>query len=82
MARLTLRVPDSLHDHLAERAKSEGVSMNQYLVFALSRIAAADEVSSQRAAFERLLQRYGDDEAEAALRRVLDSRGAEEPARA
>jgi hypothetical protein len=77
MARLTLRVPDSLHEHLAERARREGVSMNQYLVFALSRIATADEVSSQRATFERLLGRCRDDEAEAALRRVLDARGAQ-----
>ena len=35
MARMTLRIPESLRAQLAERAKKEGVSMNQYLVFAL-----------------------------------------------
>ena len=29
MARLTLRIPDSLHSQLRARAKREGVSMNQ-----------------------------------------------------
>jgi hypothetical protein len=74
MARLTLRVPDSLHAHLAEQARREGVSMNQYLVFALSRIATADELASQRSAYERLLGKYEDDEAETALQRVLERR--------
>jgi hypothetical protein len=74
MARLTLRVPDSLHAGLAERAKKEGVSMNQYLVFALSRIAAADEISDQKVRYNTLLRRYPEEEAEAALREVLDNR--------
>lgn len=74
MARLTLRVPDSLHAGLAERAKKEGVSMNQYLVFALSRIAAADEISDQKAVYETMLHRYSREESEAALKEVLESR--------
>ena len=32
-----LRLPKSLHRYLAERAKDEGVSMNQYCVYLLSR---------------------------------------------
>ena len=33
---LRLRMPKSLHKHLAERAKEEGISMNQYCVYILS----------------------------------------------
>lgn len=74
MARLTLRIPDSLHELLAERADKEGVSMNQYVVFALSRITTADAVVQQRAAFDALLNRYPADEAEAELARTLAER--------
>lgn len=31
-----LRVPKSLHKHLAERSKEEGISMNQYCIYLLS----------------------------------------------
>ena len=31
-----LRVPKSLHKHLAERSKQEGISMNQYCIYLLS----------------------------------------------
>ena len=34
-----LRIPKSLHKHLAERARQEGISMNQYCVYLLSRNA-------------------------------------------
>ena len=33
-----LRMPKSLHKHLAERSKAEGVSMNQYCVYILSQV--------------------------------------------
>ncbi len=36
-----LRIPRSLHRSLAERSKKEGVSMNQYCVYLLSRNDAA-----------------------------------------
>ncbi len=74
MARLTLRVPDSLHASLAERARQEGVSMNQYLVFALSRIATADDIASQQARFNEMLACYPKVEAEVALQTVLQDR--------
>jgi uncharacterized protein (DUF1778 family) len=41
MARLTLRLPSSLHDQLVALAKAEGVSLNQYIVYSLSRQAAS-----------------------------------------
>jgi hypothetical protein len=74
MARLTLRIPDSLHARLAERARREGVSMNQYVVFALSRITTADELTEQRRDFASLLHRHPLDEAEEALSRLLAER--------
>ena len=32
-----LRMPKSLHKHLAERSREEGISMNQYCIYLLSR---------------------------------------------
>ena len=74
MARLTLRIPESLHATLAERAEREGVSMNQFVVYALSRITAVDQVAEQKAIFQTLLNRYPEDEAEQELQRVLAGR--------
>ena len=74
MARLTLRVPDSLHAQLAERAKQEGVSMNQYIVFALSRITAADEIGDQKAIFDAMLRRFSSRKAEQTLQETLSRR--------
>lgn len=42
MGRLTLRLPDALHTQLETLARSEGVSLNQYLVYALTRQATLD----------------------------------------
>jgi hypothetical protein len=36
MGRLTLRLPESLHAILIAHAKQEGISLNQYVVFALT----------------------------------------------
>ncbi|MEL6488432.1 MAG: YlcI/YnfO family protein [Cyanobacteria bacterium J06621_3] len=37
MSRLTLRLPETLHQQLTRLAESEGVSLNQYIVYALTR---------------------------------------------
>ncbi|MBN2344079.1 MAG: toxin-antitoxin system HicB family antitoxin [Deltaproteobacteria bacterium] len=74
MARVTLRVPDSLHAALANRAKEEGVSMNQFLVFALSRIAASDDIALQKTRYDQLLGRHSQAEADASLQDMLASR--------
>lgn len=76
MARLTVRLPDSLHDTLARRAESEGVSMNQFLVYALTQVAAVDLATERRARFEAMRSRTSEEEAEAALESLLDSREA------
>ena len=39
MSRLTLRLPETLHQQLAKLAEGEGVSLNQYIVYALTRQA-------------------------------------------
>lgn len=37
MSRLTLRLPETLHQQLANLAQGEGISLNQYIVYALTR---------------------------------------------
>lgn len=74
MARLTLRLPESLHETLAERAQTEGISLNQYLVYTLTRTAAVEGIAAQRARFEALRSRFPQEEAEQALTAVLAAR--------
>ncbi len=62
MSRLSLRLPESLHRQLANQARHEGVSLNQYLVFLLARYSgpaysvrpAEESVEEQRESFARL----------------------------
>lgn len=42
-----LRIPKSLHRSLAEHARKEGISMNQYCVYLLSRNDALETVQDQ-----------------------------------
>ena len=44
MSRFTLRLPNSLHRELKENAHQEGVSLNQYIVYALTRQVATTDV--------------------------------------
>lgn len=68
MSRLTLRLPETLHQQLANLADREGVSLNQYIVYALTRQATSSdqvqvkseaEVLQQQEAFQELKQRLG-----------------------
>jgi predicted HicB family RNase H-like nuclease len=68
MSRLTLRLPETLHQQLAHLAESEGVSLNQYIVYALTRqavlahaiqIAPEVEVEQQQQAFQLLIKQLG-----------------------
>ncbi len=67
MARLSLRLPDTLHQRLVRRAQVEGVSLNQYLVFLLAQSSApaysvvpvARTAAEQKAAFTRLRAELG-----------------------
>ncbi|NES96769.1 MAG: toxin-antitoxin system HicB family antitoxin [Desertifilum sp. SIO1I2] len=68
MSRLTLRLPETLHQQLINLAESEGVSLNQYIVYALTRQVAfayivqatpTEEVNQQQQAFVALLKDLG-----------------------
>lgn len=68
MGRFTLRLPESLHQELESRAKREGVSLNQYIVYALTQQVASTytiqvmpeaSIQEQKARYEMLLQRLG-----------------------
>lgn len=68
MSRLTLRLPETLHQQLANLAEGEGVSLNQYIVYALTRQVALaysvssvskEEIQRQKLSFNSLLQELG-----------------------
>lgn len=44
MSRFTLRLPNSLHRQLKEQAHEEGISLNQYIVYSLTRQVATTDV--------------------------------------
>ena len=74
MARLTLRMPDSLHDAITALAEKEGVSLNHFVVYALTQATATELALRQREAFESLRARFPKDQAEAALESLLADR--------
>lgn len=68
MTRFTLRLPETLHLELESRAEREGVSLNQYIVYALTRQVSANyivqvlpetQVREQRVRYEHLLAELG-----------------------
>jgi hypothetical protein len=68
MSRLTLRLPDTLHHQLETLAKHEGISLNQYIVYALTHQATLaytvqpvpeKAAAEQRAAYSALLSNLG-----------------------
>ena len=65
MSRLTLRLPETLHHKLVDVAKNEGVSLNQYIVYALTcqintnytvKKLSEENIQNQKESFNRLLQ--------------------------
>lgn len=87
MSRLTLRLPDTLHRQLEELAENEAVSLNQYIVYALTRQAALaytvqqvpeKAIREQRAAYNALLQSLGGATVEE-IAAALDAREPAEP---
>ena len=68
MSRLTLRLPETLHQQLTNLAEGEGVSLNQYIVYALTRQVTfaysvsevpKEEVQQQKPSFQALIQDLG-----------------------
>lgn len=87
MSRLTVRLPDTLHRQLNDLADQEGVSLNQYIVYALTRqttlaytvqAVPAEEVKQQQASFTALLQSLGQ-ASMAEIEQVLAEREMVEP---
>ncbi len=87
MSRLTLRLPDTLHQQLETLAEHEAVSLNQYIVYALTRQATLaytvqqvpeKAIREQRASYNALLQSLGQATAEE-IAAALDERDPAEP---
>jgi len=87
MSRLTLRLPETLHQQLADLAEGEGVSLNQYIVYALTRQAALayaiqvvpeSEVEQQQQSFRLLIKQLGQ-ASSAEIQSVLATREQTEP---
>jgi uncharacterized protein (DUF1778 family) len=87
MSRLTLRLPETLHQQLTQLAEGEGVSLNQYIVYALTRQAALShviqispqtEVEHQQQAFQSLIRQLGQ-ASSAEIESVLATREHTEP---
>jgi len=87
MSRLTLRLPETLHQQLAQLAEGEGVSLNQYIVYALTRqtalahaiqVVPQPEVEQQQQAFQSLIKQLGQ-ASSAEIQSVLAAREQAEP---
>ncbi len=87
MSRLTLRLPDTLHQQLEAMAEQEQISLNQYIVYALTRQVTMaytvqpvpDKViAEERAAYSTLLQTLGKGSFDA-IQQALDAREPVEP---
>lgn len=74
MSQLTLDLPESLHKQLTDQAKREGVSLQHYVVYTLTRMLTAVDLAEQRTTFENLLSKYPEEQAETALRDLLSRR--------
>lgn len=87
MSRLTIRLPETLHHRMEDLAERENVSLNQYIVYALTQYSAQaytvlevtrSDIAIQRARFEALLAdlRHG---SPGEVRQALDEREDGEP---
>jgi hypothetical protein len=68
MSRFTLRLPETLHNELETRARQEGVSLNQYIVYTLTRqitptytvqILPEENIREQREQFQKFVESLG-----------------------
>lgn len=74
MSRLTLRLPESLHDQLDAQAEAEGVSLNHFIVYSLTRAVTVGDLEAQAHRFDKLLTRVPAARAEKALGKLLADR--------
>jgi len=82
MARMTVRLPETLHQQLQQLADIEDVSLNHYIVYALTRQVTQQSslqqvpghiVAEERAAYAALLDRLPR-ATDAEVRQALDAR--------
>ena len=87
MSRLTVRLPETLHRQLTNLADQEGVSLNQYIVYALTRqttlaytvqAVPAEAIAQQQASFAALLESLGQ-ASSTEIEKVLAEREVVEP---
>jgi hypothetical protein len=88
MTRLTVRLPDSLHAMLIAHSQKENVTLNQYIVYALTRqmtqgyrlrIVPETERKQQRAEYRALRERLGAPATQAQAEKFLARRQPVEP---
>jgi HicB family len=69
MSRLTLRLPETLHQQLTNLAQGEGISLNQYIIYALTRQVTSaytvqaiskKDIAMQQNNFANLLAQLGE----------------------
>lgn len=82
MARLTVRLPETLHNQLVQLAEREGVSLNQYITYTLARQVARsytvtpvteESKQKQRDDYATLLQGLGESSYQE-MQKVLNER--------
>lgn len=74
MSRLHLDLPDTLRHELERQAELEGISLQNFIVYSLTRLVTASDLEAQRRVFGELTTHYPQDQAEAALRSLLAMR--------
>ncbi|GBF82825.1 toxin-antitoxin system HicB family antitoxin [Aphanothece sacrum] len=69
MSRLTVKLPETLHQQLVNLAQKEGISLNQYIVYALTRQVSIaytvtslseNDITQQKQSFFHLIQELGE----------------------
>ncbi|MGK7946286.1 MAG: DUF6290 family protein [Microcystaceae cyanobacterium] len=82
MSRLTVRLPETLHQQLVNLAQTEGISLNQYIVYCLTRqvenaytikLFSEEEIKQQNQSFSHLLQELGETD-DKTIQTILDQR--------
>ncbi|MFM2313094.1 MAG: hypothetical protein RLZZ04_2370 [Cyanobacteriota bacterium] len=87
MSRLTLRLPETLHQQLTNLAQGEGISLNQYIIYALTRQVTStytvqaiskEDIAMQQNNFANLLTQLGEADTKE-IERVLSQREIVQP---
>jgi hypothetical protein len=79
MGRLTLRLPDTLHQQLVSLAEKEGMSLNQFIVYALARhVSSTSAIRQQEVVYAISPQSLGRTPREE-IRTILNERKATYP---